>query len=591
MLNDKVNAKDTHKILQRIYDLCNMGSAQNINNNSDLRTLYVRWQNLQRLAQTCPELLKDTDITFLLEPTSVGVGFLLQELLTRTIVQSLKVGVEVGVMRQPNTHDTGFVQNSIHVVRVPKAIRDVVGILLSIHWCCGHTSNIIPASVSERMISGDVNTLIGKILVHAARNIATIGTLNLELFHKFKQLYLDTSTNPDTRWMYDNIVLQLSSGWDNFEHSKDFIGVYTSANIESGVVDYSSIFSAFKLIVDCTNEIQEYLGGMTLSAWIAEEATKINVKVKEDDTMNSALRTLEELLKRSVVITDHGEVLNVFLDGESNAISITNRDLRDATAQFDDRPKVSSCKVLVDGTEQEIINLTDADLDAIVASMSRIVAPDATDVNYTGNNSTQPATPLQDLINNLQAQRDVERQAEAEMARRNVEQQRIEDAMAPHMGETQPTQAEPQAEEVRIVNGERQFRRVVAGITMWIPEANVQAQEARREQNQRVEATATIIQNPFATAPIDGDDDDEDGDVIEELADYVLAHRDELTIDDIEGDEEVEATDNFRGLQDAQRVREANNIPDANTNGATNATGERVGQFILTPDGRFVFQQ
>ena len=354
------------------------------------------------------------------------------------------------------------------------------------------------------------------------------------------------------------------------------------------MVDYSSIFSAFKLIVDCTNEIQEYLGGMTLSAWIAEEATKINVKVKEDDTMNSALRTLEELLKRSVVITDHGEVLNVFLDGEPNAISITNRDLRDATAQFDDRPKVSSCKVLVDGTEQEIINLTDVDLDAIVASMSRIVAPDATDVNYTGNNSTQPATPLQDLINNLQAQRDVERQAEAEMARRNVEQQRIEDAMAPHMGETQPTQVEPQAEEVRIVNGERQFRRVVAGITMWIPEANVQAQEARREQNQRVEATATIIQNPFATAPLDGDEDD---DAIEELADYALAHRDELTLDDIEVDNEVEATDDFRGRQDDQRVPEANNIPDANTNGATNATGERVGQFILTPDGRFVFQQ
>ena len=583
MLNDKVNAKDTHKILQRIYDLCNMGGSQTIHNNSDLRTLYVRWQNLQRLAQTCPELLKDSDISFLLEPTSVGVGFLLQELLTRTIVQSLKVGVEVGVMRQPNTDDTGFIQNSIHVVRVPKAIRDVVGILLSIHWCCGYTSNIIPASVSERMITGDVNTLIGQILVHAARNIATIGTLNLELFHKFKQLYLDTSTDPATRWMYDNIVLQLTSKWDNFEHSRDFIGVYTSANIESGVVDYSSIFGAFKLIVDCTNEIQEYLGGMTLSAWIAEEATKINIKVKEDDSMNSALRTLEELLKRSVVITDHGEVLNVFLDSESNAISITNRDLRDATAQFDDRPKVSSCKVLLDGTEQEIINLADGDLDAIVASMSRIVAPDATDINYTGNDATQPSTPLQELINNLQAQRDVERR-QAETATEINTDQRVGEAVAHNVGESQAAQAEPQIEEVRIVNGERQFRRVVAGITMWVPEANVHAQEARRDQNQRGEATVRMMPDPFAAVP-EPEDDEEDP--LVEMATFLQADQDED--DDEEGEEE--AADDFRGPQDGQRVDAAANIHNANTTGANAATGERVGQFILTPDGRFVFQQ
>lgn len=206
--------------------------------------------------------------------------------------------------------------------------------------------------------------------------------------------------------------------------------------------------------------------------------------------MNASLQALEQLLSHSAVVTDSGEVLNVFISNDGNSVSITPRDLHDTVVQLDERPKITSCKILVNGTEQEIIGVNETDLNEIINSMRRYINDPTAVFTQDQINQLRNTTPVQNIMAEVQQARlDEYLEEHPEVGTVNVQQEQT--TVASTNGNTTGNTNE---QNVRISpSGERLIARVINGITLWIPESNIQAHQA----------TPTIIaeeQTPDRTA-------------------------------------------------------------------------------------------
>lgn len=500
MTNTDVHRKvDLDVVFRIISKIKNNTNSNPLEQDSEIRAMYVLWNNLQNMAEKCPELLKPQDYLVLDGASARNLSPFMQALTERVIKDSVPIGVTIGSIGQPNENTGSFVANTMKIIRIPTAIRDMIQLLLFMHWSVGNFGRAMPDSIKGRVSPRILGKLLNEQLLYAVKTLSMISIVSPELWEALKRIYLQTSTDPNTSWMYNNIYIQYIDKWDMYAHSANCIGVYINDDARTGVIDFPEMRASFSAIVEHTIDIQSVLGGKHLHVYLSE---LLNPKGVVTD-MNSSLRALEQLLKRSVVVTDTGEILNVFISEDGTNISITQRDLRDTTAQFDDRPKVTSCKILVNGTEQEIIRLDERDITAIVDSMSRYIEDPEYLLNQDQVRRVTDPSPIEDLIANVQQQRanqmreahQVLEMAREEFAARNMAdvQEAVEQEQEPIRTDNDVPQdrvqtAEPQpTPEFRIAaDGSRQIRRVINGIELWVPEANIRIQEERRRVEQNV---------------------------------------------------------------------------------------------------------
>ena len=495
--NRKVDLSIVARILNKIK---NNNYSNPLEQDSELRAMYVLWNNLQNMAEKCPELLNTQDYLVLDGSASRNLAPFMQTLIERVIKDSVPIGVTIGSIGQPNENTGSFVANTMKIIRIPTAIRDMIQLLLFMHWSVGNFGRSTPDSIKGRVHPRILGKLLNEQLLYAVKTLSVISIVSPELWEALKRIYLQTSTDPNTSWMYNNIYIQYIDKWDMYAHSANCIGVYINDDARTGIIDFPEMRASFSAIVEHTIDIQSVLGGKHLHVYLSE---LLNPKGVVTD-MNSSLRALEQLLKRSVIVTDTGEILNVFISEDGTNISITQRDLRDTTAQFDDRPKVTSCKILVNGTEQEIIRLDERDITAIVDSMSRYIEDPEYLLDQEQIRRVTDPSPIQDLIANVQQQRanqmreahQVLEMAREEFAARNMAE--VQEA-AEHAQETTHTDTGAMQEggntvapqptpEFRIAaDGSRQIRRFINGIELWVPEANIRIQEERRRVEQNVD--------------------------------------------------------------------------------------------------------
>lgn len=490
---------DLDAVLRILSKIKNNTNSNPLEQDSEIRAMYVLWNNLQNMAEKCPELLKPKDYLVLDGSSARNLAPFMQTLTERVIKDSVPIGVTIGSIGQPNENTGSFVANTMKIIRIPTAIRDMIQLLLFMHWSVGNFGRSLPDSIKGRVYPRILGKLLNEQLLYAVKTLSMISIVSPELWEALKRIYLQTSTDPNTSWMYNNIYIQYIDKWDMYAHSANCVGVYINDDARTGVIDFPEMRASFSAIVEHTIDIQSVLGGKHLHVYLSE---LLNPKGVVTD-MNSSLRALEQLLKRSVVVTDTGEMLNVFISEDGTNISITQRDLRDTTAQFDDRPKVTSCKILVNGTEREIIRLDERDITAIVDSMSRYIEDPEYLLNQEQIRRVTDPSPIQDLIANIQQQHanqlreahQVLEMAREEFAARNMEevQEATEHAQETIHIDTGAMQegghavAPQPTPDFRIAaDGSRQIRRVINGIELWVPEANIRIQEERRRVEQNV---------------------------------------------------------------------------------------------------------
>lgn len=536
---DKVDLGAVSRILSKIR---HSNNSDPLEQDSETRAMYVIWNNLQNIAEKCPELLRPQDYCALDGSSARNLTPFMQDLIERVIKDSIPIGVTIGSIGQPNEENGSFIANTMKIIRIPTAIRDIIQLLLFMHWSVGNVQRTIPGNIKCRLASHICNKLLNMQLLYAVKTLSMISIVSPELWEALKRVYIQTSSDPNTTWMYNNIYIQYVDVWDMYAHSANCIGVYINDDARTGVIDFPEMRASFSALVENTIEMQSILGGKHIHVYLSELVNPKGVIID----MNSSFRALEQLLKRSVVVTDTGEVLNVFISDDGANISITQRDLRDTTAQFDDRPKITSCKILVNGEEQEIIRLEERDITTIVDSMSRYIEDPEYLLNQEQINRITDPTPIQERIENVQQQRHEqlhEAYQRVEMARAELAAQIADNAQAAE-GRDQTTATEATAEaqiapqttqDFRIAaDGSRQIRRVINGIELWVPEANIRMQEERRRVNTNTGEHETLqppqtpiqqairdFQAPVADMDLDVDLGDMDNDEMLEIAPHV----------------------------------------------------------------------
>ena len=574
-----------------LYKIKNNTYSNPLEQDSELRAMYVLWNNLQNMAEKCPELLTTQDYLVLDGSASRNLAPFMQTLIERVIKDSVPIGVTIGSIGQPNENTGSFVANTMKIIRIPTAIRDMIQLLLFMHWSVGNFRRAIPDSITGRISHRIWGKLLNEQLLYAIKTLSVISIVSPELWEALKRIYLQTSTDPNTSWMYNNIYIQYIDKWDMYAHSANCIGVYINDDARTGVIDFPEMRASFSAIVEHTIGIQSVLGGKHLHVYLSE---LLNPKGVVTD-MNSSLRALEQLLKRSVVVTDTGEILNVFISEDGTNISITQRDLRDTTAQFDDRPKVTSCKILVNGTEQEIIRLDERDITAIVDSMSRYIEDPEYLLDQEQIRRVTDPSPIQDLIANVQQQR----ANQMREVRQGLEMAREE--FAAHMADVQEAAEHTQetiltdtgatqegdhavapqpTPEFRIAaDGSRQIRRVINGIELWVPEANIRIQEERRRVEQNVGNNGNNT-NPgnqelrIHTVTIPPEPPTNANEIVQQALEEMGVHVDGIAMDD-----------QGQAMEEMAR-HEIGDITHAAQTQLRNMTD----LFEITPDGRRIFR-